>query len=114
MIKDSLVYLDDIVDSSEKISSYINGKNKTEFENDVELQDAVIRRLSIIGEAIKRLPTNFRDKHPEIAWRKATGMRDILIHNYDEVEIDQVWLTVTQVLPAFKEQIQKLLNEVEK
>lgn len=74
----------------------------------------MIRRLSIIGEAIKRLPQDFRDQHPEIAWRKATGMRDILVHNYDEVEIDQVWLTITGVLPAFKKQIQKLLSEIEK
>lgn len=110
MIKDTHVYLDDIVESSKKITAYINGKDKTTFANDIALQDAVIRRLSIIGEAIKRLPQDFRDKHPEIEWRKATGMRDVLIHNYDEVEVDQVWLTITDILPHFKEQIEKLLN----
>lgn len=79
MIKDVRVYLDDIIESSEKIALYIKDIRENEFENDTELQDAVIRRLSIIGESIKRLPQNFRDQHPDIAWRKATGMRDILL-----------------------------------
>jgi len=110
MIKDKQVYLEDIIESSNRISEYIKGKSREDFEDDFELQDAVVRRLEIIGEAIKHLPQEFRDQHPDIAWRKATGMRDILIHNYDDIEFDQVWLTITEVLPAFKEQIKDLLE----
>ena len=110
MIKDKQVYLEDIIESSNRISEYIKGKSRVDFEDDFELQDAVVRRLEIIGEAIKHLPQEFRDQHPDIAWRKATGMRDILIHNYDDIEFDQVWLTITEVLPAFKEQIKDLLE----
>lgn len=114
MKKDAKVYLDDVIESSESIARYIQGKRKEEFDEDDELQDAVIRRLEIIGEAIKRLPMEFRDEHSDIPWKKATGMRDILIHAYDEVETSQVWLTIMEILPPFALQIRQLLKELGK
>jgi uncharacterized protein with HEPN domain len=112
MKKDYRVYLDDIIESSSLIAKYISGKNKEQFDNDSEMQDAVIRRLEVIGEAIKRLPMEFREQYSEIEWKSATGMRDILIHHYDEVETKQIWLTVTEILPSFKIQIEKLLQQL--
>lgn len=111
MKKDPLVYLDDILQSCDLIAKYIQGKSKENFEQDYELQDAVIRRLEIIGEAVKHLPQNFRDKYPEVAWRKATGMRDILIHAYDEVETEQVWLTITEIIPSLKKEIELIIQQ---
>ena len=69
MTKDYKVYLEDIITSCELIAKYIQGINKEDFEENVDKQDAVIRRLEIIGEAIKRLPMEFREKHPEVAWK---------------------------------------------
>lgn len=113
MKKDLKVYLDDIVKSSTSIAKYVEGKSKENFSKDEKVQDAVIRRLEIIGEAVKRLPQEFRDQHPEIAWKGATGMRDVLIHMYDDVDTGQVWLTATEVLPPFKIQIERLLKQME-
>ena len=112
MKKDFRVYLDDIIESCSLIAKYISGKNKAQFDKNSEMQDAVIHRLEVIGEAIKRLPMEFREQHSEIEWKNATGMRDILIHHYDEVETKQVWLTVTEILPPFKIQIEKLLQQI--
>ena len=114
MKKDLRVYLDDVIESSRLIAKYIDGKTKQEFDETEAIQDAVIRRLEIIGEAIKRLPMDFREQHSEIEWKKATGLRDILIHNYDEVETKQVWFTITEVLPPFTIKIEKLLEQLER
>lgn len=111
MKKDFRVSLDDIVSSCDKIDQYLQGKDKEDLEVSSELQDAVIRRLEVIGEAVKRLPQEFRNQHADISWKEAAGMRDVLIHAYDEVDLDQVWVTVQNVLPSFKESIHKLLQE---
>jgi len=108
MNKDIQVYLDDIIDSCDRIAQYIEGVDAERFISDVELQDAVVRRMEIIGEAVKRLPDSLRDKHPDIAWKEAAGMRDVLIHAYDTVDPSIVWRTAKDVLPAFKDQIRGL------
>lgn len=113
MKKDLRVYLDDVIESCSLIAKYIKDKNKEQFDNDSKMQDAVIRRLEVIGEAIKRLPMEFRDQHTEVEWKSATGLRDILIHHYDEVEIKQVWYTITEILPSFKLQIEEALRQIE-
>ena len=69
MIKDSTIYLDDIFESIEKIEGYLRGLTLKDFEEDTKIQDAVLRRLEIIGEAVKKLPKDFKDKYPEIPWR---------------------------------------------
>lgn len=109
MSKGVPVHLEDIIQSCDKISAYIEGKNKQDLEKNDQLLDAITRRLEIIGEAVKRIPPEFRDEHPEISWKRAAGMRDILIHAYDEVNLDQIWSTVTTVLPEFKDQVNNLM-----
>ena len=78
---------------------------------DIKSQDAVIRRLEIIGEAVKNLPADFKKKKSSIPWQNIAGMRDFLIHEYFGVDLDLVWQTVKKDLPEFKKQILKLLDK---
>jgi uncharacterized protein with HEPN domain len=80
--KDNSVWLHDIVDSIDLIQKYLLDVKEEEFFDSLEKQDSVIRRLGIIGEAVKNLSEDFRAAHPEIVWEKAAGMRNILIHEY--------------------------------
>jgi uncharacterized protein with HEPN domain len=90
MIKDFTVYLEDIVESITHIEKYPQNVSYEQFENDEYMQDAVIRRFEIIGEAAKNIPQDFKQQHSNIPWKLATGMRDVLIHHYNDVNFDRV------------------------
>lgn len=109
MNKDHTVYLKDIIDSIDHIEKYVKDSTLKQFEEDEYMQDAVIRRFQIIGEATKRLPEEFKLNHPNIKWRHATGMRDVLIHDYNEVNFDRLWKTITEDLPLLRKQIEALI-----
>ncbi len=108
MKKDSQVFIQHIIESINWIEKDINGLTEEDFMDNVLVQDAVIRRLEIVGEAVKNLPEEYKQNHPQIAWSKAMGMRNILIHEYFGVDIQVVWSTITTVLPEFKKQIESL------
>jgi len=82
MKKDPAIFLGHILDSIELIESYSRGKTELDLMESVGLQDQIIRRIEIIGEAVKNLPGDLRKDHPEVPWRDMTGMRDIVIHQY--------------------------------
>ena len=99
MIKDDSVYLDHIIESFEKISDYLRGVSYSDFIADEEKQDAVIRKLEVAGEATKRLSPEFRESYTDINWRAIAGMRDKLIHDYLDVDLDTVWETAINDIP---------------
>jgi uncharacterized protein with HEPN domain len=108
MKRTPLVYIDDIRDSIEAVKRYTAGLTKEDFFNSTEKQDAVCRRLEVIGEAANRLPDEFRDQYPRIPWNKIVGMRNVLIHEYDSIDLDRVWETIQKDIPKLEGYIKSI------
>ncbi len=111
MERDFKLFLVDIVEAVNTIQKYVSGATKESFINDELLQDAVIRRLTIIGEAVKNIPDSIKQEFPDVAWRKAAGMRDVVIHNYFGVDNSVAWDTIQKDLPFFQKQIEQVLSK---
>ena len=84
-------YLFDIVHGVRLALGYVEGVSRKQFDADAKAQDAVIRRLTVIGEAAKRLSDGLRKRYPDIPWKQMAGMRDIIVHEYDRIDLDTVW-----------------------
>ena len=106
---DDKVYLAHIEEAIGKILSYTSG-GRGEFIRDPMIQDAVVRNFEIIGEAVKRLSDTTKDRQPGIAWRAVAGFRDVLIHDYMGVDVEEVWRVVETHLQALREAVRELLE----
>lgn len=92
-------YLLDILEAAKLALSYVGNKTKEDFFSDIQCQDAVIRRLEIIGEAAGRISEETLNHVSDLPWSEMIGMRNIMIHDYDDVDINIVWETVQNDLP---------------
>ena len=110
-MKDDLIYLGHIQDSIKAIKSFTKGMDRASFKKNRLVQDAVIRNLEIIGEASKKLSNNFRKKFKDVPWKAMAGMRDVLIHGYFGVDLDNVWNVVAVRLSALQRQINKIIRQ---
>ncbi len=112
MKKDTSIFLKHIIESIERIEDFTRNVSEEDFLDSVQLQDAVIRRLEIIGEATKNIPKEFIKKHPEVPWSETTKTRDKLIHGYFGVDLNLTWDIVKRDLPDLKKKIKKILEEI--
>jgi len=111
MRKDNRVYLKQMIDHIETVEGYIGGVSFGEFENNGMLQDAVMRKVELIGEAARRLSDDFWEKHRErLPLAQAVSTRNRLIHEYEDVDLRIVWNTVKKDLPKLKEELEEILG----
>lgn len=110
-MKDDKVYLLHMRDALQRVRDYTSAGKDT-FFTDLKTQDAVIRNFEIIGEAAKRVSEATRDRAPRIPWRLIPGFRDILIHQYEGVDLQEVWKRVEQDVPQLLNALQTLLREM--
>lgn len=111
-MKDDRVYLLHVRDAIRKIRAYTADGEAT-FLADERTQDAVIRNLQVIDEAVKRISPAFTEQHPDIPWKRIAGMRDKMIHDYLGVNLQIVWQTVTVHLPVLDRQIGEFISPEE-
>jgi uncharacterized protein with HEPN domain len=107
-------YLDDILENARKLKSFIAGLSFEEFQADEKTQYAIMRAIEVIGEATKRLPNHFRERHPDIPWRNMAGMRDILIHQYEGVDPSVLYATAAREIDVVIERLPGIIDELDR
>ncbi len=114
-MKELNVYLEHILESIIIIQDeYIKGVTKQKFLKDRQLQDAVIRRLEILGEAAKHISESDRETHKNIPWRSITGMRDVIVHEYFNIDKDVIWKTAKQHIKSVRKALEKYFAQIKK
>ena len=109
-MKDVKNYLSDMLFSIGRIEKLTEGIDEASFEKNLTVQDAVIRRLAVIGEAANKIPKGFRTEHEGVDWRGVVDMRNFLIHEYFEIDLKVVWDTIKLDLPKLKAELSKTLE----
>jgi uncharacterized protein with HEPN domain len=109
-LHDPRLYLTHILDSIDLIESYVSGVDLQNFAEDQEKQDAVVRRIEIMGEAVKNLSQDLRKANPHVPWVRIAGMRDKVIHDYMGVDSELVWTVATTLLGQLKSDVRAILD----
>jgi uncharacterized protein with HEPN domain len=113
MSREFLDFIEDMLDGMNKAIALLEDVSYTRFETDFRINFAVVRALEIIGEAAKRLPEELRQKYPDIPWKGMAGMRDRIIHGYDNVDLQIVWDVVKRDIPQIRPKVEGILKDYE-
>ncbi|AFY81523.1 HepT-like ribonuclease domain-containing protein [Oscillatoria acuminata] len=110
-MKTDKLYLSNIKECIEKVEIYTQ-EGKAVFMTNAMMQDAVIRNLEIIGEATKRVSPDLRNQYSNIPWRQMAGLRDVLIHDYLRIDLQEIWEVIETDLPLLKPQVETILQNI--
>ncbi len=112
MKKDARIFIEHVLESIVLIEKYLEGKSRGDFLNSIQLQDSIIRRIEIIGEAIRSIPDDIKVNHPDIPWKEIAGMRDILIHKYFGIDLELTWEVIIRDIPSLKEKLLQIKGDL--
>lgn len=104
-------YLWDMLDAAQRAREYVGGKDLDAYLDDGLVQSAVERVVEIIGEAARRVSPTFKENHPEIPWAKIVAQRNVLAHEYGDVDHSRVWALVVEHLPALIAKLEDVMPE---
>jgi len=104
-------FLEDIFVAAHLALSYVEGISRADVENNIEKQDAIVRRLAVIGEAATKLPEPIKTALPQIPWQSVIGLRNILVHQYWEIDFDELWVIIHRDLPLLIESIEEFRSK---
>ena len=110
MSRDKVIVLD-ILRAARLSIEFLGGTDKPHFLKDAKTQSAVLHQLLLIGEAVKRLSDEFRDRHADVPWAEIAGMRNVLIHQYDDVDLEEVWRTLERDIPGLISRLETIAAE---
>jgi len=114
MIKDDRIFLDHINGSLEKINFYSKNLHLSDFISNTMIQDALIRQFEVIGEASKNLTKTLKSNYPEVDWAKIAGMRNKLIHEYFDIDLNILWEAIHVDVPVLEALVNKIIKDMEK
>ncbi len=112
MKRKASLYIKDIIDAITKIEEFIEGMDFADFIQDDKTASAVVRKLEIIGEAVKQLPNEVRERFAEIPWSAMAKTRDKIIHFYHGVDYEIIWKIIKKELPTLKPSLQKIYDKL--
>lgn len=113
-MRDLTLYLEDIIKAFDAIENFINSLELEDLIEDDKTLSAVLWKFAIIGEAVKKIPNQMKDKYKEIPWKNMAGMRDRLIHAYFGIDYQLLWDTIKNEIPLIKTKLKNILKDLEK
>ncbi len=111
MRKDYKIYLADILEAVANIQDYTDDLSFEDFAGERKTIDAVNRNLGIIGEATNRIPKEIKNKYPNIKWHRIISLRNIIIHDYESIDLEVIWDIIKNRLSIFEKQIKEIYQE---
>ena len=107
------LFLYDIIECCDRVADYVRGVREKEYQLNPMLQDALVRNIEVVGEAVKNLSSEITAAYPDIAWSQIARMRDKIAHHYFRINLDVVWKTATEDLPVLRPQIAAIYESTE-